>query len=167
MNTTHTGTDRRSRGFTLVEVLVVVGLMLLLLGIATQTLFSGQQRTSFTESVNQLVRDLRQQQIKVMQGATEGDGVLSDYSVRFESDRYILFPGSVYVAGNPKNQVVLLEPTVRFSVIDVPGTVITFARGSGEVRSYDGNSNSVVMSQTDTGSAVTVQFNRYGVVFTQ
>ena len=42
----------------------------------------------------------------------------------------------VYDSGNVQNQVVLLGPTMQFSVIGVPDQTITFARGSGEVRGF-------------------------------
>lgn len=155
------------QGFTLVEVVVVVGLMLFTLGFITQTLFRGQQRTSFTETVNLLVRDMRQQQISVMQGDTFNDHVLSDYSIRFESDRYILFPGSVYVSTNANNRVVPLEPTMKFTSITFPGAILTFARGSGDVRSYNAAANSVTVTDSDTNSQKIISVNEHGVVFIQ
>ena len=164
MNTRHI---HAKRGFTLVEVVVVVGLMLFTLGFITQTLFRGQRRTSFTEAADLLVRDMREQQISVMQGDTFNDHVLSDYSIRFESDRYILFPGSVYLNTNPNNRIVLLEPTTRFSSITFPGGILTFARGSGDVRSYTASTSSVTVTDNDTNSQKIISVNEHGVVSVQ
>lgn len=158
---------RRNNGFTLVEVVIVMGLMLILMAFVTQTLFRGQQRTSLTETVNLMVRDMRQQQLSVMQGDTFGDGVLADYSIRFETDRYILFPGSVYVSSNPNNRVVLYPPTIRSSSITFPGNILTFARGSGDVRSYSATTNSVTLFESDTNTTKVIQVNEHGVVSVQ
>lgn len=161
------GHKTHKNGFTLIEVILSVSLMLFMLGFITQTLFRGQQQTSFTETAELLVRDMREQQIMVMQGDTFNDHVLSDYSIRFENDRYILFPGSVYVSTNPNNRVVLLEPTMRFSSITFPGSTLTFARGSGDIRSYTATTNSVTLTDSDTNSQKIISVNEHGVVFVQ
>lgn len=146
-------------GFTLVEVLVAGIMVAILFLLATQSLFGGQRSASLAETASQLVRDLRETQIRVMQGS------LLDRSVRFEQDRYVIYPGVVYDSGNPENQAVVLPPSMQFTTIGVPDNTLTFARASGDIRSFTPGADSVVLTETALGTAVTFQVNSRGVVF--
>lgn len=155
----------RRIGFTLVEVLIVGALMSLFLGITTQSLFQGARTTSLTERTNQVVRDLREMQVRAMNGETSQSGASLDWSVRFDTDRYTLYPGTIYDRTNAENQVVLLEPTMQFTSITFPGNTVTFARGSGDVRSYAQGADTVLLSDTDAHITTLLKVNRSGVVF--
>lgn len=156
---------RHIRGFTLVEVIVVGMIISTMFVLATQSLFSGSRSASLDQQSAGLIRDVREQQIRAMQGSVVTPGSVVDYSIRFEQDRYILYPGVVYDNGNIQNQVVMLDPTMQFSVIGVPDQTITFARGSGEVRGFSSGSDTVVLTDTGLGSAVDLRINAAGVVF--
>ena len=147
------------RGFTLVEVLVVGIILASLFLLATQSLFGGYRSATLAETANQLVRDLRETQIRVMQGS------LLDRSIRFEADRYIIYPGVVYDSGNSENQLIVLPPTMQFTSIGIPDSALTFARASGDIRAFVPGADSVVLTETSLGTAVTFQVNRRGVVF--
>lgn len=157
---------KQSAGFTLAEIVVVGFLLITMLLLSTQTLFRGQRTATLTEVSNQLVRDLRESQIQAMQGITAEGGSPLDRSVRFETDRYIVFSGIVYDSGNMQNRVVLLDSPMRFSAISVPGNTVTFLRGSGEVQSYSSGSDTVTLEDTTLNNSVTVELNQYGVVST-
>ena len=153
------------RGFTLIEVMVAGILVATLFLLATPSLFRGHRGATLTETANQLVRDLRETQIRVMQGETPSGGALLDRSIRFEEDRYIVYPGVVFDSGNPENQTVVLPPTMRFTSIGVPGNTLTFARSSGDIRSFVPGADSVGLTETALGTAVTFRVNSRGVVF--
>lgn len=146
-------------GFTLVEILVAGIMVATLFLVATQSLFGGQRSASLSETAGQLIRDLRETQIRVMQGTT------LDRSIRFETDRYIIYPGVVYDSGNPENQVVMLPSSMQFTSIGAPDSTLTFARGSGDIRSFVPGSDSVVLTESALGSTVTFQVNSRGIVF--
>jgi type II secretory pathway pseudopilin PulG len=152
-------------GFTLVEVVVVGAMMFTLFLLATQTLFRGQRSASLTEVASQFVRDARQSQVQAMHGVMPASGAVVDRSIRFEQSRYILFPGTAYLADSEENRTVELGPTMTFSSIGVPDNTVTFARGSGEIRNYSHDARSIVLTDTALGTSYVITFNQYGVVF--
>lgn len=153
------------QGFTLVEVVIVGAIIGIMFMLTTQSLFRGNKSASLDQVSSSLLTDLRQQQIRAMQGMILTQGTIVDYSIRFESDRYILYPGAAYDSVNPQNQVVLLDSSMRFTSIGVPGSSITFALGSGDVRGYTSGADAVVLTETATGNAWTIRVNEAGVVF--
>lgn len=161
---THTNKNR-SGGFTLIEVVVVLGLVFILMYWVSASLFRGQRVTSISEEALALERILRVTQMSVMQGKTPAGGSLVDYSVRFENDRYIVFPGVVYDSGNSLNTVYMLPETMRFSGIGFPGQILTFARISGQVRDYSSGFDSVMLTDDSIAKSISVSVNSAGVVF--
>src|SRR3989344_947940 len=155
----------KMNGFTLVEVLVVGFFVMVLYTLTTQSLFRGQRSTSLTEVSGQLVRDVRESQIRAMQGKTSSGGGLVDHSIRFEADRYILYPGLVYESGNPENQIVTLPPTMQFASINIPDQTATFGRGSGDVRNHVSGSDTITISDGAIGKTENIRINRRGGVF--
>lgn len=154
-----------NRGASLIELLLVMAVIGLFTRLITLNLFRGQQRTSITVTRDTLISDLRRAQYQAMQGETESPGAYLDYSVRFEEGRYIVFPGVVYDPGNSANEVVVLDPVTRFSSIDMPFSMMTFARLSGDVRDFDPIQNHVTLTNTQTGNNYRLTFNARGVPF--
>ena len=161
----HTVSGNCTRGFTLVEVVIAGALMSAMFLLSTQSLFHGKRSASLDQTASGVVMDLREQQIRAMQGTVPSPGSVVDYSARFESDRYILYPGSVYDSTNTQNKVMLLDPSMQFTGITFPGNTVTFARGSGVVRGYIPGSNTVVLTETGLGKASTLEINEAGVIF--
>lgn len=161
------GIIRSSMGFTLIEVMITGAIIILMFFITTQSLFRGHRVVSLSETTNQLVRDLRETQLKSMQGIFGTGGISADRSVRFEEDRYILYSGLVYDSDDPQNQVVNLPASTRISFIVLPNNTITFARGSGDVRSFSFGQDSVTLTDVSIGLSKTVHVNKRGVVFIQ
>lgn len=160
----HNGFTPKRLGFTLVEVVIVMGIMSVMYMLSTQSLFRGIRSATLNEITNQLDRDLRELQIRAMQGQT-AQGAIVDYSIRFESDRYILYPGSVYVDGNAQNQIIMLDPSMQFTSIGVPNQTITFGRGSGDIRNFVSGSDFVLLTDTSIQESSRVRLNEHGVVF--
>lgn len=154
-----------SRGASLIELLLVMAIIGVFARLITLNLFRGQQRTSITVTRDTVVSDLRRTQLQAMQGETESPGSYLDYSIRFEEGRYIIFPGSVYDAGNTANQVVALDPILSFSSIDLPFSMITFARLSGDIRDFDSILNHVTLTNAQTGDSYRLTFNERGIPF--
>lgn len=154
---------RHTGGFTLVEVVIVGAIMGLLFLLSTQSLFGGIRSATLDQVSGSVMRDINTQQARAMQGLVSPSGSVVDYSVRFETDRYILYPGAVYDMGNSQNQEVLLDPSMRFTVIAVPDQAITYARSSGKMRGFVSGADYVELSDTETGSRVTIRINEAGV----
>ena len=95
------------RGFTLVELGIVFGIIAILLGFATFNLTNVQKVTSVNSAIDTLISDLRSQQIKAMVG-NGNNGNVNNYSIHFQSDRYVLFTGGTYSSTDSSNFSVLL-----------------------------------------------------------
>lgn len=158
-------TKIHKQGFTLVEIIVVFGLVLTFMFLVSGSLFSGQRFTSLSEEALGLMRIIRQVQFAAMQGKTATGGEIVDYSIRFETDRYIVFPGVVYDSGNAGNIVYALPQTMQFDNVEFPDQTLTFARVSGSVRDYAEIADSVELTDTSIARSIEVRVNRFGTVF--
>lgn len=154
---------RVSKGATLIELIVVMAIVGVFARLVTFDLFRGQQRSSITIAKDGVVRDMRAEQLRAMSGDTATPNTYTDYSIQFTTNQYILFPGSVYSSNNPNNTVIQLDPILQFSSVLFPGSMVTFARISGDVRSYVVGADSVTLTNIQTGDHFTMQLNAHGV----
>ena len=139
----------RRPAFTIIEVLVIMGLVASLLVFTSINLLSPQQSSALESTTTTLVSDLRRQQLLSMTGSDGG----GDYGVFFNSDSYVLFAGPSYTPGDPANFQIDLNPTLQFSSISWPNPLI-FQAGSGQV----------VSTGTLTLSSRIFTINTYGTI---
>lgn len=151
-------------GFTLVELLVVVGILATITTVTVPRLFTLQTSNALDASLTALVSDIKQQQIKAMVGDTQGKVALEPFGVYFETNRYTLFQGTTYTNGDPYNFVVNLEESLEFTNILLPQQQIIFSKGSGEVAGFTTGSDEFTLRHTSSGDQKTVRFNKYGVI---
>lgn len=147
--------QKRLYGFTLVELLVTIGLLGLLIGLTTISLISVQRRVTLSSTITTLISDLKEQQTKAMTGDTGGVSKNS-YGIYFDTNRYILFRGASYSSADPSNFAVDLA-NIDFAN---PGTSIVFARISGEIAA----ASNITLTDITNNQQKTIQINRYGVV---
>ena len=159
-----TATTKWQRGFTLIEMSLVMGIFLTLLSITFVGFLNFQHRSALFANTAVLLADIQSQQTKAMAGDTEASNTISDFGIHFEASSYTLFRGSSYSAGEPTNMAISLEPPLSFEEIDLPQTAVVFAKGSGEVAGYSAPDNSVKVKNNESGEEVLVQFNKYGVL---
>lgn len=136
------------RGFTIIELLIIMGVFALLVGFATINLFNVKAQTSLSTTASILVSDLKTQQIKAMSGDANGGGSNIDYSVHFAGTSYVLLPQNVSV------------PLGDFVSVDaIPDLV--FAKGSGEtgVPNYQ-----ITLTNSANSQSKKIILNRLGVV---
>ena len=143
-------------GFTLIEMIIIMGIIVLLLMIASINLFPIKHKTSLSASVQALITDIRQQQIKSMSSE-------SAQGIHFETETYTLYKGSSYASGNDKF-VVNLGDQIQFSSIP-PDQQINFAAVSGEITGYQPSANTIVVKNMVTGEQRTLSFNKFGIFF--
>ena len=151
-------------GFTIPELLVVMGILAILFGLTTPNLLHFQQRAVVNTTSDILVNDLKSQQNKAMVGDTEGRGTSDNYGIYFESDKYTLFHGTVYDSMDTDNFVINLDPSISFTNITVPNSSIIFSKGSGEVEGYMSGSDTIDITDTTNGDNVTIRINTYGAI---
>lgn len=152
----------KQQGFTLVETVIVMGIISILFGFVTINMWGTQQKASLNSLIAILVSDISSQQIKAMSGTTEGSA-LNKYGVYFEERKYTLFRGDIFLPSDSFNFVVNLDSTIRFSDIKLPNSTIVFLQGNGEVSGYDVNNNRVTVITND-GKSKTLSINKYGAL---
>ena len=151
---------RAQNGFSLIEMVVTIGLLSSFLGFITISLLNSQRATNMSVSVETLLSDFRSQQIKAMVGDTEGQSSSNSYGIYFNGSSYVLFRGSSYNASEPSNFTVTLDPQFQFSP---SGRTVVFTRVTGTVSGYSSSQNTVTLSDTSNGASQTMTFNQYGI----
>lgn len=147
---------RKSKGFTLVELAVVISIIVTLLGFITINLVRSQQTASLTSVGEILLADLKHQQLKAMVGDTEGRAESSAYGIHFDSDKYVLFHGT-YSAGETSNSVINLDNNMQFVS---SGFNIIFSKRNGEI-----SPPVIVELQDNTNLKLKrIRLNIYGVI---
>lgn len=151
------------RGVTLIETLVVIGILLTLIGIASVSFLPFRSKSTLDTAITTLISDIKSQQIKAVAGDTEGRGTNDHYSVHFETNSYTLFHGSIFNPSDTSNFTVALNDGIQMEPT-FPSSQIIFSIKSGEVISFSETQNSITLEDTVEGSSKTVSINRYGVI---
>jgi len=152
------------KGVTLTELLITSVLVGLLFGYITINFLRTQQKASSRTSINTVVADIKEQQIKAMVGDTEGRSTIDYYGVYFQPTQYTLFHGASYNAGDSANFVIKLGNTTQFSSITFPSSSVVFSKGSGEIVGFINGSNTVTLKNLQSNDTKTITINRYGVI---
>jgi type II secretory pathway pseudopilin PulG len=151
------------RGFTFAEAIVVMGIMMTLFGLAYVSLFKTQQKITLDSVVALIVSEIKAQQVKAMNGETEGAIDTINFGIHFETDKYVLFKGLVYNSADSSNFAVDLKEPLEFSEIKFPDANLIFNRGGGEVWNFIDGFNSVTLRSADL-SQKSISINKYGAV---
>lgn len=147
-------------GFTLIELIVVLGMLATLTGLSYLTLFGRIQQTDVASVMVSLVADLRSQQTSAMSGEqTNGS---TSYGVHLDANQYVTFSGSTYSANDPGNAAFPVSGA-HLSTTFTGGDIV-FSPGSGEITGFVSNGNAITVTSNEGGSSRTIRLNRYGVV---
>ena len=134
-------------GFTVVELIVVMFIVLTLFGLTWINFTPLPSRTSSQASASVVLADIKSQQTQAMSGEQE-----SDYGVRFESTNYILLPDNFSVS--------LEDVNLAFTDVTLPDSTITFTKRSGET-----TPGSFSITNNLTGEVKTFRLNKYGATY--
>jgi len=151
------------RGFTLTEVLIVIGVFAIIFSFSSINLLGAQKRPQLDQAVDVLVSDTRLQQGRAMAGDAP-QAVASSYGIYFQSSQYTLFQGDTYQADSPSNIVVPLEQNIVLSNITFANQRIVFAPGSGEATQITPGANSVTIQHALSGQEYMITLNSLGVI---
>ena len=154
----------KKHGFTLPELVIVLGVLVVLFSLSSVNLINFYHKNSLGVSVNSIVSDIKQQQIKAMVGDTEGRAPNNAYGIYFQSDNYTLFQGTAYSPSDSYNFTINLEDDIGFSNIMFTGQLLVFATSSGEVVGYTANFDYVTVQNIRSGETKTIRFNKYGTI---
>lgn len=148
-------------GFTLVELLVVMGIIIVLFGFSTVALGKPQADTNSNDMIGTLLNDLKTQQLAAMSGAVGGSSSQQPAGIYVQSNQYTLFSGSSYAAGNAYNYTFTAPNGVTFSTT-LPGGTVLFNKGDGSVSGFTAGSNTITIT-TSSGSKV-ITITRFGAI---
>jgi prepilin-type N-terminal cleavage/methylation domain-containing protein len=163
----------RSRGFTLVELLVVIGIIAVISAIVFANYRQGERQFSLQRSSYSLVQDIRSAQNMAMGARSVGGTVPEGYGVYFNSslpDQYILFADNgdgLYGAGDTDIDTLYLETGITITNLSTGGTLtVVFSPPDPRV-SISGNEGITSASITinyDGGPAKIVSVNKVGLI---
>jgi prepilin-type N-terminal cleavage/methylation domain-containing protein len=154
---------RRQAGFTLVELLVVMGLFGVLLTMTTIALIRPQATASISSTVNGLVADLKAQQLRAMAGDSETATSAQPHGIYIQNNQYRLFKGSAYSGADADNFAVAAADNVGLSTT-FTSTQVVFSKGTGEVGSFNGSANTITVTNSISGQTNVITINRYGAI---
>lgn len=151
-----------SGGFTLVEILIIMGILAILFTITSLNLSNTVPKSSLDNALSLLIADLKQQQLHALTGDTQGQSSSSNYGIYFGSGKYTLFRGNNYNASDTSNYDVNLDDINTSSTAS--GGVIIFVKNSGQILNYSPTNNTITFTQINIGSSKTITINKYGVI---
>ena len=151
------------RGLTLIELIVVITLMMVLITLTTINITPVLPKANLATVSATLIADLKHQQLKAMEGATDGQSPAQAYGVHIQTNQYVLFTGSTYSVNDPLNRVILVPETTDLTTV-FPNSILLFDRGSGNINGYTPGVDTITLTDDATNLTQTITLNRYGVV---
>lgn len=149
----------------MVELVVVVSIVMILTAFLAVNLPNLQSSSSINAAVDELIPEIRQQQMKAIQGDTEGRASGDNYGIHFDATQYVLYHGITYNPADPDNIIIPLKNNIETSSVAFLSNNLLFASVSGEVVNFVSGSNSIVLRDTNnTNQTKSIQINRYGIV---
>lgn len=153
--------NRNHRGFTFIELVIVMGIIVLLSMIATYNFYPIKQRVSLDTTIQVLISDLKEQQSKAMNG-------LSVQGIFFNNveNNYVIFQGDTYDPNNTTNFRIPLGDNISISSVDFNGEQIIFAPLTGEISSFNNSLplNKIILLNTTSNQQKELSINKFGVI---
>lgn len=156
--------QNRANGFTLIEVIVVLGVLATLMSFATVNVLQLQRHTHVQTTVTALATDLYEQRQRAMVGDTQGRSTSDSYGIYFQTNSYVLYHGSSYSAASPDNVTIPIDSPIEMSSTTFTGSSVLFTKGSGEISGYSSSANTVTLTNTTNSEAVVLTLNKYGTI---
>lgn len=162
-----------TRGFSLIELILVIALLSIILGITTVTLFRPVAKANLNTVSTNIFSLLREAQNQAINTDTSGDPQSNEYGIHFETDSYTLFKGSTYISSDSSNFVVKTKSNISISPSlpcpAPPGDCnnVVFEKISGEVLGFDPANNTVCVTETGTNKQVLLNVNFVGGISVQ
>jgi prepilin-type N-terminal cleavage/methylation domain-containing protein len=147
-----------SKGYTLIELLVSMGILAILFTLVTLNISPLPSNTLQVTNLDTLLADIKSQQSLAM-------STNSSYGVRFETSSYTLFKGASYSQGLFANTVISLDSGIVFFNVRFPSSAIIFSPGTGDVTGYTAGSDSFTIKSTVTNKSTVIRINKNGATY--
>lgn len=159
MTRSDTPSSQPSSGFTLIEILVVITILVILFAASLVNLGKPQETANIATTIDTLVADIKAQQIQSMSGDTGSTTTAQLHGIYLEASQFTLFAGSTYSSSDPNNFVESLPTTIRLTTT-IPSAQLIFVKGTGEVQGYTAGNNTITLTSANATHTITV--GRYG-----
>jgi len=143
------------KAFTVVELLVVMGIILLLYTISTLSWGKFQNEGNLDETAIQIKSFITQARMQSVNGIKTG--------VYFQNNMFVLYYTDSYVAGDPKNVESLLPKEQTIVNINLPASSVTFNKITGYVINFSVPEN-LILKEPGTGKQRVITINKLGLV---
>lgn len=116
------------KGFTLVEIVLVLGVIGILLAITTASFSQFRSSRALTQTTDMVISVLTEARSRTL-ASVHGE----KYSVQVLSDRLVLFVGDTYDQNNPTNEIYFYETPTQLQTVSLTGggATIRFEKLSG------------------------------------
>lgn len=150
------------RGFTYIELILVMGIFALLSSLTTINFFNTYPKANVRATQDILIADLKSQQSRAMAGEGLAGAPSPGWGIKFFADHYVLFSGVAYNPASPNNTLINLPANLSL-ITNLPNSgEIVFGRGTGEVLGYVAGSDTVTLvGGSNTGL---IRLNQYGTI---
>lgn len=157
------------KGFTLVELLVVIGIVAVIFSLSALAVLNIQRSRLLESNSWAIVSLLRQAQNQALNGVSVDGTNQVNFGVHFDAAnrQYILFQGDSF---NPADHYNLVQeiPAGLEMILDLPAdNNIIFHKITGRVNNYDGAHHQVTLRHPADGRTVTINFNIMGGIDVQ
>ena len=112
---------KHNNGFTLIEILLVIAVLIILLTMSIVALLPFQKQSDLQSSSQEIINALRRAQNRTL--ASENDSTFGVFIDTISSPhRYTLFQGTTYASRDPSfDEISLLSESIEFFVVDLGG----------------------------------------------
>lgn len=156
-----------TKGFTLPELIVTVGILMVLIAIAALSISRADLRADLNGKTLVLLADIKNQQLKAMSGETGATSTSADHGIYFGTNSYTTFRGSTYDPSNPTNFIVQFENNLSFQNVQFQNSQIVFSKVSGEIKNYNPAGDTFSIVNNPTNEIKSIEFNKYGVLINE
>ena len=146
------GLEKREKGFTLLEVLIVVGILALLVTLSAKPLLSFYRNIRFQGAVENVLTMLDEARKSTLSSYNS-----SQYGVHFETNRTVLFRGDTFTEPNPENDEYIFSDIIEISssTFSGGGDDVVFERITGETAN-GGVLEIVLLTASSTRKIITI-----------